>query len=117
MAADFFEGDYSAVVVDEPVGAEVLTSDSPTSASDQGLNSITKLLGSIGTTARNLGTAVGTAKRDIKGAGAQYRAGEKAAERQSKVQQWWMYSTTNDKLVIGLAIAGIAIALYQVKKG
>jgi hypothetical protein len=70
-------------------------------------------LGSLGTTARDVGTAVGTVQRAIKQAPAQYKAGQQAAVQNKPIMQWWQYATTQDKLMVGLAVLGIVVVLVK----
>ena len=71
------------------------------------------ILGAIGQTARDVGTTVGSIKRagrDIEG---NYKTAEANAASGNKLGQWWQYSSTTDKVMIGIGIAG----LYLVIKG
>lgn len=95
-------------------------SDSPSSSRDSGSlsSSVSNILGSIGTTlqqlpatARSLGTAVGTAKHDLHQAQANYTAAEHAASTGNGLSTWWQYASTTDKLMVGLAVVGIFVAL------
>ncbi len=76
--------------------------------------SVLQLLGSIGTTARDVGTAAGTIKRDFEQAGTNYKTAYNAAAQGNSLQQWWLYASTTDKIMVGLGIAGI-VALFLVK--
>src|SRR5262245_54619052 len=88
-------------------------SDTPETSVSSVLSSVKGILGSIGTTARDIGTAVGTARRDISLAGQQYRTAQQQAYSGNSLGQWWNYSTTQDKLVIGLAVVGILVVLLR----
>lgn len=77
------------------------------------------LLGSVGRTARDLGTAVGTARRDIdaavaavEGAPAQYQTAQRNAHTGNRLGQWFQYATPTDKVMALLAIAGIGVAIW-----
>lgn len=82
-----------------------------TDSSGQVASTPLQILGSIGSTARDLGTAVGTIKRDFKTAGAQYRNAENAASTGNSLSTWWQYASTTDKLMVGLAVVAIIVAL------
>jgi hypothetical protein len=103
----------SDVLVSGSVNQPPVISDQPESSTNSPFGGITQLLGSIGTTARDLGTAVGTAKASIKGAGAAYRTAEHNAATGNSVGQWWQYSTTMDKVMVGLAVAVVAVILLR----
>ena len=70
-----------------------------------------QLLGSIGTTARDLGTAVGKIQRDMRTASENYRQARDAAASGNSLSLWWQYASTTDKLMVGLAVVGIIVAL------
>lgn len=74
-----------------------------------------QILGSIGTTARDLGTAIGSIKHDISTAGAQYKAGYNATSQGNSLQTWWLYASMTDKLMVGLGVAAI-VAMFLVKE-
>lgn len=114
---DIVNGDAPAFSPEGEEAQNITQGDRPNSPSQGPFTGLSKLLGSIGSTARDLGTAVGTVKRDVKRAGAEYRKAEDAAENGNKLQQWWKYSSDTDKLVVGLAFVGVAIAAYQAFKG
>lgn len=105
------------LIVGEPNSLPTV-SDTPEAASSSGWDDLKNILGSIGTTARDVGTAVGTAQANLKNAGAQYKAGQQAASNPNtgKLQTWWLYSSSTDKLMVGLAVAALAVAIYQVSK-
>jgi len=90
------------------------------SPADSPFTGIGNWLGSIGTVARDLGTAVGTIRHDIAVAGPNYRAAERAAANPSptsKLQQWWLYASGTDKAVILLGGLGVMFAAAQFFKG
>jgi hypothetical protein len=84
------------------------------------------LLGSIGsasknaaTFARDIGTAVGTAKASVKQTRQAYKDAEYGAQVPSvenKLRQWWLYSSTNDKLIAALGAAAVVIGVIQLTK-
>jgi hypothetical protein len=88
-------------------------SDMPETSQASPFSGLTKLLGSIGTTARDLGTAVGTARRDIAGAGQQYRTAQANAYKGNSAGQWWQYSTTMDKVMVGLAVLVVVVVIAK----
>ena len=97
-----------------------LMSDTPETSVDSAFGGIKQLLGSIGTTARDLGTAVGSARAAVRNAGPQFDAAKNAAERPvplNRARQWFMFASDTDKIMVALAIVGIAFAAYQVSKG
>lgn len=71
------------------------------------------LLGSIGTTAKNLGTAVGTIRKDVKDAKGNYTKAQAAAYSGNSLGTWWQYASTTDKLMVGLGVAGILVVLLK----
>lgn len=88
-----------------------VVSDTPESSIGSVFSSALSILGSIGKTARDVGTAVGTVRRDLKAAEGEYRVAQTNAYQGNALGQWWQYSTTQDKMMIGLAVAGIAVVL------
>lgn len=81
-----------------------------------GSPSLQQILGSLGGMARDLGTAVGTVGRDIRGIGPAYRGAYNNATNpspQNRLSQWWTYSSTTDKLTVGIGLAGL---YFLVKK-
>lgn len=79
--------------------------------SPQSSSSVLQLLGSIGTTARDVGTAVGTVQKQFKDASVNYNQARTNAAGGNKLGTWWMYASTTDKLMVGLAVVGIIVAL------
>lgn len=119
-AAYFADDDYFSGSVTGPDDSIDIQGDAPSSPKDGPFTGFSKLMGSIGTTARDLGTAVGTVKRESRGAVGQYKSAENAAENprsSGRAMQWWSYATPSDKAMLILAAAGVAIAFYQMKKG
>lgn len=113
----------SEVIVQGGENTAPVVSDVPQSANQNpqfswaGLHNILGSIGSaardVGKTARDLGTSVGSVKKAVKDAEGQYSTAEHNAESGNKLGQWWQYSSTTDKIMIGIGIAG----LYLVVKG
>ena len=110
-------GDIADVAIQESLpDIKILSGDGnspPVQSDDSGQIASTALqkLGSIGDTARDLGTAIGTFRRNISGAGAQYRAAQDAAYNGNSLSTWWQYASTTDKLMVGLAVVAILVSL------
>lgn len=83
-------------------------------AADSPFSGITRLLGSIGTAARDIGTAVGTVQRSVSGAPADYDRARLAAKNDNKLSQWWQYASTTDKITVGIGVLGL---FFLLKKG
>lgn len=79
--------------------------------SGQTSSSPLQLLGSVGSTARDLGTAVGTLQRDLKNAGKNFSNARNAAANGNSLSTWWQYASTTDKMMVGLAALAILVAL------
>ena len=97
---------------DAGIGTAVPTMSTP---GQSGSPSLMQILGSLGTYARDVGTAVGSVRRDITGAGRAYNTAYNQAANptpQNKLAQWWAYSSMTDKLTVGIGIAG----LYYIAK-
>lgn len=92
------QGDGNSLPVQSDTGAEVASTP-------------LQLLGSIGKTARDVGTAVGTLQRDLKGASGQYEQARSSAASGNSLGTWWQYASTTDKLMVGLAVVAIFVAL------
>lgn len=75
------------------------------------------LLGSVGTVARDLGTAVGKTEADLKAASGEYKTARANALSGNTLGTWWQYASMTDKLVVGLAAAGVVFAAWSVYKG
>lgn len=58
----------------------------------------------------DVGTAVGTIQRQAAQAKANYNAAQGAAASGNSLSTWWLYASTTDKLMVGLAIVGIIVA-------
>lgn len=76
-------------------------------------NSLVDLLGSIGSTARDLGTAVGMTKRELSTVDDKFKKARDAQESGNSLSTWWQYTSTTDKVMIGLAAAGLVLVLYK----
>lgn len=57
--------------------------------------------------ARDVGTAIGTLRREITAAPGAFSSAEKAAANNNKIQQWWLYSSPTDKLTVGIGLVGL----------
>ena len=73
--------------------------------------SLVQLLGSAPTIARDVGAAVGTAQRDLAGIGPAFNQARNSTSSGNSLATWWQYASTTDKLMVGLAIVGIVVAL------
>lgn len=93
-----------------PLVSTTMQTDTPGNSPFTGIQ---KLLGSIGPIARDFGTAVGTIKRQINGAPIEYQKAENAAATGDKASQWWQYSSTTDKLTVGIGLAGLFLLLRR----
>jgi len=76
-------------------------------------SSLLDLLGSIGSTARDLGTAAGKIVKDVKGAKTEFQTGYDNAKAGNSLGTWWQYASITDKLMVGLGVAGIAVVLLK----
>ena len=86
-------------------------SDTPQTSIGSVFGGLHNILGAIGTTARDVGSAVGSVRRSVREAKGQYSTAEKNAESSNKVGQWWQYSSTTDKLMIGIGVLGLVLVL------
>lgn len=93
--------------------------DSPQVASNGGYGATgTNLLGDAASLIQNapnigkqLGTAVGTAQNNINKGITNFQTAQSAAASGNNLSTWWQYASTTDKLMIGLAIVGILVAV------
>lgn len=88
----------------------------PQTASQGGWDTFHNIMGAVGSvtqTARDLGTAVGTIERDIRGAGTAYQTARQDAKSGNQLAQWWTYAPTTDKVMVGLAAAGLVLVVIQ----
>ena len=76
--------------------------------------SVTQLLGSSGTLARDVGTAFGTLRRQVSTAGSDFRSASGNASRGNSLGTWWQYASTTDKLVVGLAAVTVVLMMVKV---
>lgn len=108
---------FNSDILVEGRGADVLpvqsdTAQYPNSGSYTGLGN---LLGSIGTTAKNAGTLVGTVQKDIKDAGTNFNSAKTAAASGNSISTFWLYATPTEKMMIVLAAAGLVLVLMEHK--
>lgn len=108
---------FNSDIIVEGRGQDVLPviSDTAESSKSSPFSGLGNILGSIGTTASNLGTAVGTAQRDIKNAQSNYSTAKNAAASGNSIGTFWLYATPTEKAMIILAAAGIAVVLMGKK--
>lgn len=108
---------FNSDILVEGRGGAVLPTQSDTAQynSDGPFTGIGNLLGSIGTTAKNLGTTVGTAQRTIADAKTNYNTAKNAAASGNSIGTFWLYATATEKMMIILAAAGIAVVLMKGK--
>ncbi len=91
----------------------------PQSPSDAGwsFQSIMDAIGNLGQTARDIGTVVGTAERDIKSVSGEYQTARNNAKTGNRLGQWWDYAPTTEKVMVGIGLAGLALVVYQIARG
>lgn len=83
------------------------------------LGSLGSAAKSVSTAARDIGTAVGTVQGTAKQAEIDYKNAKVEAASptiSSKLRQWWNFSSTNDKIIAGLGVAGVIVAIVQLNK-
>ncbi len=80
------------------------------------LHNIMGAIGSIGSTARDLGTVIGTAERDIKSASGEYKQARENALTGNKLGQWWDYAPMTEKVMVIIGIAGLGLVVWQIAK-
>jgi hypothetical protein len=73
-------------------------------------------IGSIGSTARDLGTVIGTAERDIKSATGEYQTARQNALQGNKLGQWWDYAPMTEKVMVIIGVAGLGLVVWQIAK-
>lgn len=125
--AGFFDleygGEYAGEVSDPvTIGNDVVpvTTDPPVTPSEGPFTGVQNWLGSLGTireTARDLGTAVGTIQRDLKGAQGEYTKARTNASTGNAAGQWWAYASPMDKAMLGIAAVGLGLLIWQVARG
>lgn len=111
--------DGGAVETTNVVSYKIISDPGQTSTYGIGdvLGSIGTLVQNAATIGRDIGTMVGTAQKNVNTGVANYQTAKNAASTTSPtggLQQWWLYSSTTDKLAIGLAAIGVLLIL---KKG
>lgn len=87
--------------------------DNPEYPQDSGFSfkAIKDVIGNLSSIARDVGSAVGTAQRQIKQAPIVYNQARTNAASGNAIGQWWQYSSQTDKIMVGLAVVGIIVAL------
>ncbi len=94
-----------------PNDPPTLSDYNPNSDGNFSVGSTVQLLGSASTVARDLGTAAGQISAQVKGAPAAFQKGYNATATNNKLSTWWQYASTTDKMMIGLAVVAILVAL------
>ncbi len=111
--ADYAALSETSVVTGKSVdGPAVLSDVDPTNQVPSVLQKIGAI--DIGQTARDLGTAIGTIKRQIGTADDEFKTARDNAASGNKLGTWWQYASTTDKIMVGLAALGVAVAVYAV---
>ena len=82
-------------------------------SNDSAFSGFLNKLGSIGTTATQVGTAVGTAERQIKGAQNNYNSARNAAATGNTPATFWLYATPVEKAMIVLAVVAIVVTVSR----
>jgi len=82
-------------------------------SNDSGFDSFLNKLGSIGTTATQLGTAAGTAVRNVKQAETNYKTAYNNAATGNSIGTFWQYATPVEKAMIILAVVAIVVTLEK----
>jgi len=80
------------------------------------LDTLGGMVGNISQYARDLGTAVGQVQRDVKGADDAFKGARDAQLHGSNLSTWWQYTSTTDKVMIGLAALGVGLVLWKGNK-
>lgn len=125
MAGDFLDDDYYSESVDSSGGTVVETipandditgtNSLPTvstdmqNSNDSAFSGFLNKLGSIGTTATQLGTAVGTAQHNVKVAQSNFNTARTAAATGNTPATFWLYATPVEKAMIVLAVVAIFV--------
>lgn len=91
-------------------------SDTMPQASRSVLETLGGMVGNISQYARDLGTAVGQVQRDIKGADDAFKGARDAQLSGNNLSTWWQYTSTTDKVMIGLAALGVGLVLWKGSK-
>jgi len=124
--AAVFEGtNYTAseIALEGIANSPAVVSTDMQSSAGSIFNTANGLMGAIGNIAnnvtllaRNVGTAVGTVKRTASQAETEYRVAEANAASGNKLQQWMQYSSTTDKLTVGIGVVGLLWLLFAPNK-
>lgn len=82
-----------------------------TDTTSQFTPTLTQMLGSAPTVARDVGTAIGNTQRQLGSLGGIFSSARSNAASGNGLATWWAYASTTDKLMVGLAVVGILVAL------
>lgn len=79
---------------------------------------ILQKLGSFDLTgvARDLGAAVGNVERQLSTVDDEFKMARTNVATGNSLGTWWQYATTTDKIMVGLAAAGVLVAVYALVK-
>lgn len=112
----YYDDSDARVVNDEVTGTNTLPTVSEpmqsTDNSDYG-KTIGQVLGSAVSTARDVGTIVGTVRRTGSDAQKTYTTAQANAASGNKVGQFWQYATPTEKAMIVLAVVAIVVTLRK----
>lgn len=120
MFIDEYGDTTDAVIVEVPTN-DTVTGDNtlPTvstdmqNSNDSAFSGFMNKLGSIGTTATQVGTAVGTAQRQINGAENNFKSARNAASSGNTPATFWLYATPVEKAMIILAVMAIVVTVSK----
>jgi hypothetical protein len=89
---------------------------SPQSTDNSVFTDTANILGSIGETARNVGIAVGTIKREVAGVKPAYEEGVQMGRYPNRISSAWTAMSDSDKMMIVLGVVGVAVAVWAAHK-
>jgi len=104
----------SEVLITGDTNTAPVVSDTPQSSGIT-WSGLHNLLGSIGTTARDVGSVIGSTQYAVNQAKGQYNTARTNAASNNKLGQWWQYSSTNDKIMVAIGIAGLFLVVRSAK--
>jgi hypothetical protein len=116
-AINYFGGFQSDTLVEGSPNELPSLSETPQSSTSSIFTNIKDLLGSLGTTARDIGRTVGQVETTIRGADDAYRAGRTQGQTEAEAKNWWDRRTEFEKFGVVIAVAALGVGLYTAVKG